>query len=53
MARKLKKQRRVQTQTAAPRGTYDRDKAIEALMALLAEHPSRRSGWPRSPVAPA
>jgi AcrR family transcriptional regulator len=36
MARKPKKQR-VQTQTAAPRGTTDRDKAIDALMTLLAE----------------
>jgi AcrR family transcriptional regulator len=44
MARKLKKQRRVQTQTAAPRGTYDRDKAIEALMALLAEHSFEQIG---------
>jgi AcrR family transcriptional regulator len=38
MARKPKKQRRAQTQTAAPRGTTDRDKAVDALMALLAEH---------------
>ena len=38
MARKPKKQRRVQTQAATPRGTTDRDKAIDALMALLAEH---------------
>jgi AcrR family transcriptional regulator len=38
MARKPKKQRRVQAQAAAPRGTSDRDKAIDALMALLAEH---------------
>jgi len=37
MARKPKKQRRVQAQAAAPRGTSDRDKAIDALMALLAE----------------
>ncbi len=38
MARKPKKQRRVQGQAATPRGTTDRDKAIDALMALLAEH---------------
>ena len=38
MARKPKKQRRVQAQAAAPRGTTDRDKAVDALMALLAEH---------------
>jgi AcrR family transcriptional regulator len=38
MARKSKKQRRAQVQTAAPRGNSDRDKAIDALMALLAEH---------------
>jgi AcrR family transcriptional regulator len=37
MARKQKRQR--QTPPAAPRGTADRDKAIDALMALLAEHP--------------
>jgi len=36
MARKSKKQRRVQA--AAPRGDTDRDKAVDALMALLAEH---------------
>ena len=38
MARKSKKQRRAQVQAAAPRGNSDRDKAIDALMALLAEH---------------
>lgn len=38
MARKPKKQRRVQAQAATPRGTTDREKAIDALMALLAEH---------------
>ena len=38
MARKSKKQRRAQLQTAAPRGNSDRDKAVDALMALLAEH---------------
>jgi AcrR family transcriptional regulator len=36
MARKQKRQRKAQA--AAPRGTSDRDKAIDALMALLAEH---------------
>jgi AcrR family transcriptional regulator len=36
MARKSKRQRKAQP--AAPRGTTDRDKAIDALMALLAEH---------------
>jgi AcrR family transcriptional regulator len=38
MARKPKKQRRAQTQTAVPRGNTDRDKAVDALLALLAEH---------------
>src|SRR5512141_745081 len=38
MARKPKKQRRMQAQGPAPRGTSDRDKAIDAMMALLAEH---------------
>ena len=38
MARKSKKQRRAQVQAAAPRGNSDRDKAIDAMMALLAEH---------------
>jgi len=37
MARKSKKQRRA-VQAAAPRGTSDRDKAIDAMMSLLAEH---------------
>lgn len=36
MARKTKRQRKAQP--APPRGTSDRDKAIDALMALLAEH---------------
>src|ERR1700694_2985207 len=36
MARKPKRQRK--TPAAAPRGTSDRDKAVDALMALLAEH---------------
>jgi AcrR family transcriptional regulator len=38
MARKSKKQRRAQVQAAAPRGNSDRDKAIDALMALLVEY---------------
>src|SRR5450759_498306 len=40
MARKQKRQRQVrgQAQAAPPRGTSDREKAIDALMALLAEH---------------
>jgi AcrR family transcriptional regulator len=38
MARKPKKQRRAQAQGPKPRGTSDRDKAVDALMALLAEH---------------
>lgn len=39
MARKSKRQRKATPSTAPSRGTSDRDKAIEALMALLAEHP--------------
>ncbi len=38
MARKSKKQRRAQIQAAAPRGNSDRDKAVDAMMTLLAEH---------------
>jgi len=40
MARKTKRQRQNlgKAQPAPPRGTTDRDKAIDALMALLAEH---------------
>ena len=38
MARKSKKQRRAPAQAAAPRGTSNRDKAVDAMMALLAEH---------------
>lgn len=37
MARKPKNQRRAQAQGAAVRGTTDRDKAVDAVMALLAE----------------
>jgi AcrR family transcriptional regulator len=44
MARKSKKQRRAQVQAAAPRGTTDRDKAISALMALLAEQSFEQIG---------
>jgi len=40
MARKPKRQRHAPAPSAPPpRGTSDRDKAIDALMALLAEHP--------------
>jgi len=38
MARKPKKQRRAQAQAGPARGTSNRDKAIDALMALLGEH---------------
>jgi AcrR family transcriptional regulator len=38
MARKPKRQRKAPT-APPPRGTSDRDKAVDALMALLAEHP--------------
>ena len=38
MARKTKRPRKA-APSAPPRGTSDRDKAIDALMALLAEHP--------------
>jgi AcrR family transcriptional regulator len=44
MARKLKKQRRAQTQAATARDTSDRDKAIDALMALLGEHSFEQVG---------
>ena len=44
MARKPKKQRRAPAKAAAPRGTTDRDKATDALMALLAEHPFEQIG---------
>src|ERR1035441_2464853 len=37
MARKPKRQRKAPV--APPRGTSDRDKAVDALMALRAEHP--------------
>src|SRR6202142_3523771 len=41
MARKPKRQRKV---PAAPRGTADRDKAVDALMALLAEQSFEQIG---------
>lgn len=39
MARKAKRSEKRRAPPAPPRGTSDRDKAIDALMALLAEHP--------------
>src|SRR5664279_2000584 len=42
MARKPKRQRKAPA--AAPRGTSDRDKAVDALMALLAEHSFEQIG---------
>ena len=44
MARKPKKQRRPQAKAAAARGNTDRDKAVDALMALLAEHSFEQIG---------
>lgn len=44
MARKPKSQRRAQAQAAKPRGTTDRDKAIHALMDLLAEQSFEQIG---------
>jgi hypothetical protein len=38
MARKPKRQRKAPPSAPPPRGTSDRDKAVDALMALLAEH---------------
>jgi AcrR family transcriptional regulator len=43
MARKPKRERKA-PKAAPPRGTTDRDKAIDALMALLAEHPFEQIG---------
>src|SRR5579872_2737761 len=43
MARKTKRQRKTPA-TASPRGTTDRDKAIEALMSLLADHSFEQIG---------
>jgi len=43
MARKAKRQRKAPTATP-PRGTTDRDKAIDALMELLAEHSFEQIG---------
>jgi AcrR family transcriptional regulator len=39
MARKPKRERKERAAAPPPRGTSDRDKAIDALIALLAEHP--------------
>jgi AcrR family transcriptional regulator len=44
MARKPKSQRRAQTPAAPSRGTTNRDKAIDALMALLAEQSFEQIG---------
>ena len=44
MARKPKKPRRASAKAATPRGTSDRDRAIDALMALLAEHSFEQIG---------
>ena len=44
MARKPKTQRRAQAKAAKPRGTTDRDKAIHALMDLLAEQSFEQIG---------
>jgi AcrR family transcriptional regulator len=44
MARKPKNQRRTQAQGAAARGTTDHDKAVDALMALLAEQSFEQIG---------
>ena len=43
MARKAKRQAKARS-APPPRGTTDRDKAIDALMALLAEHPIEEIG---------
>ncbi len=52
MARKPKSSAARQPRPPRRAATSDRDKAVDALMALLAEHPSKRSAWPRSPAAP-
>ncbi len=44
MARKPKRQRKAPPTPPPPRGTSDRDKAIDALMALLAEHSLEETG---------
>src|ERR1700704_2534248 len=47
MARKPKRERKSQSSNFAalpPRGTSDRDKAVDALMALLAEHSFEQIG---------
>jgi AcrR family transcriptional regulator len=43
MARRTKRRRKA-TSAPPPRGTSDRDKAVDALMALLAEHPIEEIG---------
>ena len=43
MARKPKRARKAPA-APPPRGTSDRDKAVDALMALLAEHPFEQIG---------
>jgi len=43
MARRPKRERKTST-AAAPRGTSDRDKAVDALMALLADHAFEQIG---------
>jgi AcrR family transcriptional regulator len=43
MARRTKRQRKAPS-APPPRGTSDRDKAVDALMALLAEHPIEEIG---------
>src|ERR1019366_8565391 len=48
MARKPKRQRKAPT-APPPRGTSDRDKAVDALMALLAEHPFEDIGLAEVP----
>jgi AcrR family transcriptional regulator len=44
MARKSKRQRKAASAPPPPRGTNDRDKAIDALIALLAEHSFEQIG---------
>ncbi len=44
MARKSKRRRKAAPTAPPPRGTSDRDKAIDALMALLAEHSFEQIG---------
>jgi AcrR family transcriptional regulator len=44
MVRKPKRKAKVQAQAAPPRGTSDRDKAVDALLALLTEHSFEQVG---------